>query len=745
MHPTLYHRNALQGSSFPKLFQPATPSRRLGLALLAAVLLVAPAHAQRRMEKLNRGVVAVRTSATDVFVGWRVLGTDPTGLAFNVYRGTTKINTAPVTGATNLVDATGTNGTYTVRPVLGGVEQPASEAATVWGQKYLTIPLQRPAGGTTPDGVAYTYSPNDCSVGDLDGDGQYEIILKWDPSNAKDNSQAGYTGNVYLDAYRLNGTRLWRVDLGRNIRAGAHYTQFMVYDLDSDGKAEVACKTADGTVDGRGTVIGGATADYRVTAAGASLGYVLSGPEFLTVFNGITGAAMATTAYLPARGAVSDWGDNYGNRVDRYVSTVAYLDGVRPSLVMGRGYYTRLVRVAWDWRNGQLTRRWTFDSNDAGNSANAGQGNHQLTVGDVNGDGRDEVVNGPSAIRFDGTGLYVNGLGHGDALHMSDMNPARPGQEVWQPHETPSQYGVYGLECRDALTGQPLWGVPGGGADVGRALAADVDPNYLGYEMWGSVGGLYNCTGTQIGTTKPTVNFAVWWDGDLSRELLDAGYNATTDVATVRLEKWVPPTGTATNGSLTRLLTPSTVTDGDAQTNNGTKANPGLTADILGDWREEIILRSRDNQSLLLYSTTATTTERMYTLMHDSQYRLAVAHENSAYNQPPQTSFYLGTGMSAPPTPNIVLADSTNNVLGIRNVRPDQAGVAVFPNPTTSAINIRSAGAFTFQIYNLLGQMVEKGEQHDSFSGGRGLKAGVYMVRVHTAAGASTTVKVLKQ
>jgi rhamnogalacturonan endolyase len=711
----------------------------LALLLLALALLIAPAQAQRRMEKLNRGVVAVRTSATDVYVGWRVLGTDPAGLAFNVYRGAAKINATPITGATNLVDATTANETYTVRPVRNGVEEAASAGATVWADKFLRIPIQRPTGGTTPDNVTYTYGANDCSVGDVDGDGQYEIILKWDPSNAKDNSQSGYTGNVYIDAYRLNGTRLWRIDLGRNIRAGAHYTQLMVYDFDSDGKAEVAVKTADGTVDGKGTVIGDATADYR-----NSTGYVLTGPEFLTIFNGKTGAAMATTAYLPARGAVTSWGDNYGNRVDRFVSTVAYLDGQRPSLVMGRGYYTRLVRVAWDWRNGQLTRRWTFDSDENGNSAYAGQGNHQLTVGDVNGDGKDEVVNGPSAIKDDGTGLYVNGLGHGDALHMSDMNPDRPGQEVWQPHETPSQYGVYGLECRDALTGQPLWGVPATG-DVGRGLAADVDPNHRGYEMWGSVGGLYTCTGTQIGTTKPTVNFAVWWDGDLSRELLDAGYNSTTNVATVRLEKWVPPVPPATNGSLTRLLTPSTAADGDAQTNNTTKANPCLTADILGDWREEILLRARDNQSLLLYSTSAPTTERLYTLMHDSQYRLAVAHENSAYNQPPHTSFYLGTGMSAPPTPNIVLVDTLNSVLGTKASRPDQIGVAVYPNPTASAINIRSAGPFTYQIYNLIGQLLEQGERRDYFSGGLGLKPGLYMVHVRTASGTQTAVKVLKQ
>lgn len=717
------------------------------LLLCAVLLLLAPlAQAQRRMEKLNRSVVAVRSSASAVFVSWRLFGTDPAGMAFNVYRDGTRLNTTPITGATNYVDNTTASGTYTVRPVLNGVEQAASAGAGVWTDKFLRIPIQRPAGGTTPDGLAYTYSANDASVGDVDGDGEYEIILKWDPSNSKDNSQSGYTGNVYLDCYRLNGTRLWRIDLGRNIRAGAHYTQFMVYDFDSDGKAEVACKTADGTIDGQGVVIGNATADYRTTTAGSSLGYVLSGPEFLTMFNGRTGAAMASTAYLPARGTVSSWGDSYGNRVDRFISTVAYLDGVRPSLIMGRGYYTRLVRVAWDWRGGQLTPRWTFDSNNTGLSGYMNQGNHQLTVGDVDADGRDEVVNGASAIDDNGSGFYNTTLGHGDALHMSDMDPSRPGQEVWQCHEEPARYGQYGLEFRDARTGVPIWGVPGGGADVGRCLAADIDPNYPGYEVWGSVGGLYSCTGTQISPGRPSiVNFAVWWDGDLSRELFDASYNATTDASTVRLDKWVPPTTAGANGTASRLITFSDAAEGDAQTNNTTKANPCLTADILGDWREEILLRSRDNQSLLLYSTAVPTTTRLYTLMHDSQYRLAVAHENSAYNQPPHPSFFLGTGMSAPPTPNIVLADSANNILGTRQLSPEQAGVAIYPNPTTSTIHLRTPGTFTYQIYNLTGNVVEQGKQHDDYLAGQHLRPGLYLVRVTTASGQQTTVKVLKE
>ncbi len=324
------------------------------------------AHSQstslaKQVERLDRGLVAIRATTTRVFISWRLFATDPDNIAFNVYRSGVKLNNTPITNSTNFEDNTPLNGTYTVRHVINGTEFTDSKVATVWQQNHLRIALIPPPDGVTPTGENFTYTANDCSVGDVDGDGEYEIFLKWDPSNAKDNSQSGYTGNVFIDAYKLNGTRLWRIDLGRNIRAGAHYTQFIVYDLDGDGKAELACKTADGTRDGTGAVIGNPSMDFR-----NSSGYILSGPEFLTVFNGETGRAMATTNYLPARGTVSSWGDTWGNRVDRFVAAVAYLDGSRPSLIMGRGYYTRLVRVAWDWRNNQLTQRWIFDSNASG-------------------------------------------------------------------------------------------------------------------------------------------------------------------------------------------------------------------------------------------------------------------------------------------------------------------------------------------------------------------------------------------
>jgi rhamnogalacturonan endolyase len=618
----------------------------IGILLSSAYFL----KAQYLMENLGRGVIAIRQNATDVYVGWRLLGTDSADVTFNLYRSTgggpaIQINSSPIADTTNYVD-TGTDLTqtnaYFVRPVVSGIEGAPSAVFTlpadVPAQQYLNVPLQIPPVGTTPDGVSYTYTANDASVGDLDGDGEYEIILKWDPTNSRDNSQGDYTGNVFLDAYKLDGTRLWRIDLGRNIRAGAHYTQFMVYDLDGDAKAEIACKTAPGTVDGQGqnVILAGddPNADYRNSA-----GYVLSGPEYLTVFNGLSGGALATVSYNPPRGTVNDWGDNYGNRVDRFLAGVAYLDGKRPSLVMARGYYTRAFVAAWDWRDGQLTNRWNFDTGHTGTSnpySNwRGQGAHSLTIGDVDGDGRDEITYGAAAIDDDGSGLYSTLLGHGDALHMSDMDPNRPGQEVWMVHEDPGSYGPNGVEFRDAKTGALIFGVSGEGADVGRGVAGDIDPRFPGYEMWGSRGGLRSTSGALITSSRPSQqNFMVWWDGDLLREILD---NTT-------VFKWDWNTNTSSP-----LLAPAGLSS-----NNSTKATPALSGDILGDWREEVIWRTADNTALRIYTTTIPATNRIYTLMHDHQYRVAVAWQNTAYNQPPHPSFFIGAGMATPAQPNIV-------------------------------------------------------------------------------------------
>ena len=450
---------------------PRSTLRMAAFVCLASGLL-APAvgSAQYVMENLGRGVVAVRASETTVYVGWRLLGTDQAEVDFNVYRSAgggapSKLNAKPIAATTDFVDTTADlslANVYTVRPVRAGRELAASAPATLAAnspiQQFLTVPLQRPAGGMVevPAGartVNYTYSPNDASVGDLDGDGEYEIVVKWDPANARDTASPGLSGRPLLDAYRLDGKRLWRIDLGRNIRAGAHYTQFIVYDLDGDGRAELACKTADGTVDGRGRVIGDGSKDYRSLevptdgahvkdAADRRYGKVLAGPEYFTIFDGRTGGALATTTYIPGREPQDGWGgiggnggtDNNGNRVDRFLAGVAYLDGRLPSVIMARGYYGRSVLAAWDWRKGQLATRWVFDSGSApppypnpAASPYSGQGNHSLAVADVDSDGRDEIVYGSMIVDDNGKGLFSTGLRHGRRLarRRSRSGPAR--------------------------------------------------------------------------------------------------------------------------------------------------------------------------------------------------------------------------------------------------------------------------------------------------------------------------------
>lgn len=634
-------------------------------------LLVATSDATtpRQVEYLGRGVNASYLGSNKAYVSWRLLGTDPSAISFNIYRSTDgsaalKRNSSPITRTTDFTD-TGVDAskkhTYFIKPIVNGLEGSQSDSFTIpagsSAAQYKSVPMMIPPPGTTPAGETYNYSANDTSVGDVDGDGEYELIVKWDPSNSKDNSQSGYTGNVYIDAYKMDGTRLWRIDLGRNIRAGAHYTQFMVYDFNGDGKAEIAMKTAPGTLDGQGNAVlmgsDKVSADYR-----NSSGYVLSGPEYLTVFEGITGKALSTVAYNPGRGTVSSWGDSYGNRVDRFLAGVGYFDGVRPSLLVCRGYYTRTVLVAYDFRNGTLSQRWVFDTNSSSSlSGYRGQGSHSLNVADVDGDGKDEVVYGAMTVDHDGKPLYNTTWGHGDALHTADMDPNNPGLEVFMVHETESLHKGNGGTLTDAATGKLLFAISGKG-DVGRGIAMDIDPRYPGYEMWTIQSGLYSSNGTLIQGNRPSfVNFGIWWDGDPLRELL----NGTT------ISDWI--IGSDGLGYRTNLVYPTGLSS-----NNGTKATPCLVADIYGDWREEVIWRKSDNTELQIWSTTTASQLRLPTLMHDTKYRVSVAWQNAGYNQPANTSYFIGQGMTIPTSlpvyavkyntaPKIASSGSTKSVI----------------------------------------------------------------------------------
>lgn len=575
-------------------------------------------------ERLGRSVVAVRESGDSVAVSWRYLSSDPVATTFRVYRGKRLVATTNSKEGTFIKDCYRgrEKAVYTVVPVIKGRELRAKAARYTLPadapEGYIDIPLNPPADGITPDGQKYSYTPGDASVGDVDGDGNYEIIMKWDPTNAHDNSHDGYTGNVYVDCYRLTGERLWRIDLGRNIRAGAHYTQFMVFDLDGDHRAEVVMKTADGTVDGTGAVIGDKNADF-VSAEGRLRGRIVEGPEYLTVFSGLTGKALASVDYIPPRGNMQDWGDAYGNRCERYLACVAYLDGVHPSVVMCRGYYTRIVLAAFDWNGRTLSNRWTFDTND-GKPRYAGQGNHNLRVADVDGDGCDEIVYGSMTVDNDGQGLYSTGLGHGDALHLTQFNADDPHLQVWACHENK----LDGSTFRDARTGKIIFQIPDN-TDVGRCMAADIDPTSLGVEMWSwASGGLRSPRGEVICPEVEglSCNMAVWWDGDLLRELLDRNRVSKYDWVQKRCNVITTFTG--------------------AHSINGTKAVPCLQGDIIGDWREEVLLPSDDNRHLRLYTTTVPTQYRFHTFLEDPVYRISIATENVGYNQPTQPGFYFG-------------------------------------------------------------------------------------------------------
>ena len=607
-------------------------------------------------EKLNRGLVAVRTQDGRVALSWRTLGSDKKGELFDIYRDGVKLNTQPLTsGGTFFIDEQAPKTSDIIYEVRGGNQNGSFTLKVDAPADYLPIPIQKPEGGTTPDGRSYQYSANDCSVGDVDGDGQYEIFLKWDPSNARDNAHDGFTGPVLIDCYRLNGEHLWRINLGRNIRAGAHYTQFMVYDFDGDGRAELMVKTGDGTIDGRGNVVGDSTADYRhrpdVQQAETAwngqqewsrynrgqrtkVGRILTGPEYLSVFNGLTGEVMDTKPYVPERGDLNGWGDAYANRSDRFLAAVAYLDGIHASGVFCRGYYTRTVIAAWDWDGKELKQHWTFDTNQPEWRSYAGQGNHNLRVADVDGDGCDEITYGSMCVDHNGQGLYNTGFGHGDAMHL--IADPKDGQlYIWDCHENKRD----GSDLRNARTGGVVFQIPSK-SDVGRCMAADIDPTNPGVEMWSSDShGIRTMKGDVLSSAKDadnpqhdntlqlngrrlSVNFGIWWDGDLLRELLDR--------ETVSKYDWE-----------SRSVIDIMKFEG-AQFNNGTKSNPCLQADILGDWREEVLVRTPDSRELRLYTTTIPTSYRINCLMEDIPYRLSVAAENVAYNQPPEAGYYIG-------------------------------------------------------------------------------------------------------
>ena len=589
-------------------------------------------------EKLSRGLIGIPTEE-GMYFSWRMTLEDAAGLQFDLYRSSgggaeVKLNKEPIDRTSDFLDRTvdyTVDNRWTLKATTGEV--------TTWtrlkGEKrnpYLSIPVCKPEDGEIA-GESFTYTANDCSVGDLDGDGEYEIILKWSPSNSKRPPQRGFTGNTYLDAYKMDGTRLWRIDLGPNVRSGAATTNFLVFDFDGDGCAEICCKTGDGTVDGLGHRIGDAQADWRTwDKKSPTYGKIVNGPEYLTVFEGRTGKELDSKEYIPTRYPLDGWGgvggncgnDNTGGRSDRFTAGVAFLDGKTPSPIMVRGWYGRTVVAAWTFTNGALKHTWTFDSAAPGWEAYSGMGNHSVTVADFDGDGCDEICVGAMTVDHDGKGLFTTGLRHGDALHAGRFIPSRQGMQVFGVHENEGDNEIVkrtpAVAMFDGATGEIIW-QDGLGQDAGRGVAADIDPRYDGAECWCNIGGLRRGdTGEIISNRKPdSCNFTIYWDADPLAELLDH----------VSISKW------NWNTESTDLLLKAE----RVVSNNGTKGNPCLSGDILGDWREEVIWPSEDQTELRIYSTTIPAVDRRATWMNDRQYRLAIAWQNVAYNQPPHSSF----------------------------------------------------------------------------------------------------------
>lgn len=664
----------------------------------------------KQAEDLKRGLAAVPAKDGGILVSWRYLGTDKSSYYAHISRNDEYI--ATVSDTTNYVDKYGKGGDkYRVEiydsdindhdsrdPALIDAKPVDTAECTAWDKEYMSIPVKQYDKGS--------YIVDDASVGDLDGDGEYEIIVRRTPSDYFNQLQVDEESKKVIDmreayplieAYEMDGTHMWTLDIGKN-EANEIDVNFLVYDFDGDGKAEVAMRSYDGMTDGKGNKIGIADADWTQSLQKQKdRQYFAEGNEYLSMFDGETGEEIARTELLPRRDPLSSWSSKYQDtsrltkRASHFLLSTAYLNGETPSIVMLRGAWDAVKLAAWEYKDGKFSNLWQYDSGDTQtieNMYNAGY--HSMAVADIDFDGKDEILSGAGAIDDNGKFMYATyaetdgektKLCHGDAFDVAKMTPIYDGYYIWACHETKDLPA--NIDLHDARTGQVIYGF-NKPKDTGRSRAADIDPTSEGWEVWGSTGtplmsydgeqlvsgvaeklqpALDNNTlklgtgetladgwntfkyryadgtfmkdtetGQEITTTLP-MNFKVFWDGDLLSELLDgitiSKYNWKDKCVDVLYEAQ----GCASN--------------------NGTKAVPCLTADIFGDWREEIIWRDENNTELRIYATPYETEYKIPTLMHDITYRQAIAWQNNHYNQPANTSFYMGAETTAVPAPEI--------------------------------------------------------------------------------------------
>ena len=600
--------------------------------LLMAALLVLMAHAdvaaQRMTDKLDRGLIAIKTEG-GIYCSWRVLAEEYYDVAYNIYRDGTKLNAEPLK-VSCFTDASGTDGSkYTVSAVVRGKEQAQSKEAAVWAQSYLEI---------TPDhgDLTSTYVPNDACMADVDGDGQLEILMKYDNQSEISASypKGGYNGEYSIaEVFKLDGTKLWWLDFGPNMGDFQNNEQNIVaYDWDQDGKAEAIMRAADGTTihaaDGKTYVIGDATKNYRAATGGGTNWFMHEGAEYLVYMNGETGVPYQVMDYPLKRLEDGEtdlntaWGDGYGHRSSKHFFGAPYLDGRKPSIFLARGIYTRHKMIALDVapKTHELKERWRWNCNTPG-SPWYGQGYHNYGIADVDWDGRDEICFGSMVIDDNGHGLSTTGLGHGDAQHHGDFNPYIHGHEIYACNEDqPSN------NYRDATTSKIYYRVAGG-IDDGRCMAGNFTNDFPGGMGFSSHDEAISCVtnGYVPGLSKAGLadNMRIYWDGDL----LDECFNYTN--------------GKNTAGGIYKYGKGLIQTLTGSMTNNDTKGTPCYQGDIFGDWREEGVMRTRDNK-IRIYTTTIPTEHRLYTLWHDMQYRNAMVWQMCGYNQPPHVSYFIG-------------------------------------------------------------------------------------------------------